>query len=110
MPRRKPNNDVVKPVACLILAVLLGSGVLLKFTTFGAGLYVRDAMRSTRIEGERQANQPRVVITVSGQRIDCKRVLDQGKYWGLVLHDGKTSTIKKEHVREVIDVATSSVP
>ena len=109
MPRRK-QNDAVRLTACLVLAMLLGSGILLKFTTLGAGLFVQDLMQTTREEAERQANHPRVVVTLSGQRIDCRRVLDHGKYWGLVLRDGRASSIKKAEVREVVDAAEPTTP
>lgn len=60
-------------------------------------------------ETEHQTHQSTVVIKKDGERIECKKVNDQGEYWGLVRSDGKFSAVKKADVQEILEgIATSA--
>lgn len=101
-----PNPSFKKQLvawACVFACFIL-IAVLWKFGVFSAaGKAVVDHSSNTmQKEAERQ-NQPKIVVLKNGERIECKKVNDQGLYWGLSRADGKFSAVKKDDVSEVID-------
>jgi len=87
-----------------ILACFVLIAVLWKFGVFNApGKAVVDHSTNTMQKETKRLNQPKIVVLKSGERIECKKVNDQGLYWGLSRADGKFSAVKKEDVSEVID-------
>jgi len=51
---------------------------------------------------ETEAAAEKTVVLNSGERIACKKVNDQGRYWGLVRADGKASAVKTADVKEIV--------
>lgn len=49
--------------------------------------------------------QRRTVVLRSGERIDCKRVLEQGEHRGMILLDGGASAVQKSNVSKIVQPA-----
>jgi len=70
------------------------------FTALGQ-MFVAKSTQHFRDVGK-AAEKPQTVVLKSGKRIACKKVNDQGAYWGLVRADGKASAVKKDEVKEIV--------
>ncbi len=90
-----------------VLCTFAVVAALWKFGVFNAvaKTFVDHSIDTMKKETERQQNQPKIVVLKTGERIDCKKVNDQGQHWGLVRKDGKFTAVRKDEVQEIIDDA-----
>lgn len=94
-----------------VLSLLAVSGLLFKLTGLVAKPLVNHSIQSMmKMEADRRKDQPRVLVTIAGERIEAKRVLDQGNCWGITRKDGQVVVLKKEQVREVQMLADADTP
>lgn len=84
-----------------VFVALIGSGLFFKITGAVGNHLVLHSLQGAQQEVERQQNQPRIVLQASGEQIEAKRVVDQGKSWGIIRKDGKVMAVDKDEVQEV---------
>jgi len=78
-----------------LVFVLFKLGVL---TAFGQ-MFVAKSTQHFRDVGKAAE---KTVVLKTGERIECKKVNDQGEYWGLVRADRKASAVKKDDVKQIV--------
>lgn len=110
MGYRKAKSPFPAIFCLAAMFVLLRTGLWFKLFRPIGKWEVESALDATRQEAERQANQPRTVILKSGEKIECKRVLDEVQYWGLLRVDGRATAIKKEEVQGILGGDASNGP
>ena len=103
-PKKQFRNLLKAAVVFFVIFVFFGviyfSGILKPLTSG----FVNHSINTMQKEGDRQANQPRIVVMKTGERFECKRVLDGGSLqtWGFVDKDGRAHSVKKSEVQEIL--------